>query len=161
MQQTKMTLSSLKLIGITARTNNKSEFNPETAKIGKLSSMYWSQQIANQFKHRVNPGVTYCVYTEYETDEHSDYTYFIGEQVGSLEDQSKFQTLIIPAGPYQKFTTDPGKMPQVIIAAWQDIWQMKEKDFGGKRSYRADFELYDERAGDPNHSVVDVYIGIK
>jgi predicted transcriptional regulator YdeE len=32
---------------------------------------------------------------------------------------------------------------------------------GGDRMYRADFEIYDERAADPQSVVVDVYVGIK
>jgi predicted transcriptional regulator YdeE len=44
-------------------------------------------------------------------------------------------------------------MPQVLIAAWQDIWQMTDDDFGGKRNYITDFEIYHQ-----HHS--EIYIGI-
>ena len=150
------------LLGLTARTNNKNEMNPQTSKIGMLAGKYWGEQIANQFKNRVQAGVTYSVYTEFESDEHGEYTYFIGEAVESLENQdlSKFKSIIIPAGTYQKFTTESGKMPEVVITAWQKIWKMTAEDFGGKRQYLADFEVYDHRALDPNNTVVDVYIGV-
>jgi predicted transcriptional regulator YdeE len=136
--------------------------NPETSKISMLAGKYWGEQIANGFKNRINPGVTYAVYTEYESDEHGEYTYFIGEAVESLETQmlSQFKPLIIPQSHYQKFTTEPGKMPDVVIAAWQDIWRMSEQYFEGKRKYIADFEVYDERAQDLNQAVLDIYIGI-
>lgn len=52
-------------------------------------------------------------------------------------------------------------MSDIVIASWQKIWQMKESDFGGKRSYIADFEVYDQRARDPKNTVIDIYIGIK
>ena len=157
----KTKLDQLILVGLTARTNNKNEMNPKTAKIGELAGFYWSQQMANKIKHRRTPGITYAVYTEYESDEHGDYTYFIGEAVDSIENQdlSQFKTLFIPASSYQKFTTQPGKIPEIIISAWQAIWQMDEKDFGGKRKYLADFEIYDQRASDLNNSVIDIYIG--
>ncbi len=38
---------------------------------------------------------------------------------------------------------------------------MSEEVLGGKRNYIADFEVYDQRASDVNHAVVDIYIGIK
>jgi predicted transcriptional regulator YdeE len=38
---------------------------------------------------------------------------------------------------------------------------MTAADFGGKRQYLADFEVYDQRAANPNSAVVDIYIGIK
>ena len=163
MHKEKVQLGEIKLIGLAVRTNNKNEMNPATSKIGALAGAYWNQQVANKFEHRAKPGVTYSVYTEYESDEHGEYTYFIGEEVSSLEnqDQSQFKLLIIPAGTYQKFTTEPGKMPDIVIATWMQIWQMQEIDFGGKRKYIADFEIYDERASNFEQAVMDIYIGIK
>lgn len=163
MNKEKVKLDGMHLVGISIRTNNQNELNPETAKISKLLDKYWGEQIANGIKNRVNAPVTYAVYTEYDSDEHGDYTYFLGEAVSSLErqDSETLQSMFIPAGAYQKFTTKPGKFPDVIINAWQKIWQMKEEDFGGKRGYIADFEVYDQRARDPNHAIVDIYIGIK
>lgn len=52
----------LKLIGLTARTNNKNEMNPQTSKIGELMGRYWSQNIAAQISDRKNPGVILSVY---------------------------------------------------------------------------------------------------
>ena len=163
MKKEKVKLGNLILLDMTARTNNKNEMNPQASKIAQLAGMYWEKQIANQFKNRINPGITYSVYTEYESNENGEYTYFIGEEVRSFDDQdlSKFKSLTIPATTYQKFTTESGKIPDIVIAAWQKIWQMKEKDLEGKRKYIADFEIYDQRAIDPNQAIVDIYIGIK
>lgn len=163
MRKQKTQLPEMTLLGITARTNNKNEMNSQTSKIAQLAGLYWSNQVANHIQHRREPGVTYAVYTEFESDEHGDYTYFIGEAVDSLENQDleKFKALTIPKSHYRKFTTDKGKIPEVIISAWQEIWAMKKSDFGGKRKYRADFEVYDERAMDPNNAIVDIYIGIE
>jgi len=154
--------SEIKLVGLTARTNNKNEMNPQTSKIGELAGRFWSQNIASQIFNRKNPGVTLSVYTEYDSDEHGDYTYFIGEEVNSFENVSaSFQKLTIPAATYQKFTTSPGKMPEVVINAWQQIWKMSVNDFGSERAYVADFEVYDERASDPANASLDIYIGVK
>lgn len=155
--------NGLMLMGITVRTNLKNEMNPETAKIGIIAASYWQQNIANEFKARKSPGVTFSVYTDYESDEYGDYTYFIGEEVESLENQnlSKFNQLTIPSSRYQKFTAGPGKMPFVVIEAWQKIWKMTPDELGGKRKYISDFEIYDQRAADPLNTTLDVYIGIE
>ncbi len=162
MQKGKAELPALILLGITERTNNKNEMDPEKGIIGKTLARYFGEQLSGQIAHRSNPGITYCVYTNFESDEHGEYTYFIGEAVDSVEGQDldTFTALSIPASQYQTFTTEPGKMPGVVISAWQDIWSMGESDFDGRRSYVADFEVYDERATDPNNSIVDIYIGI-
>lgn len=157
-----VTKSEIKLIGLTARTNNKNEMNPKTSKIGELAGHFWSQNIANQIPNRKNPGVTLSVYTDYDSNEHGDYTYFIGEEVGSFENVPfEFQELTIPAAKYQKFTTPLGKMPEVVINAWQQIWKMTSNDFGGERAYISDFEVYDQRASNPTNASLDIYIGIK
>ncbi|MBA3660933.1 MAG: GyrI-like domain-containing protein [Gammaproteobacteria bacterium] len=153
--------SEIKLVGLTARTNNKNEMNPKTSKIGELAGRFWGLNLAEQILNRKNPGVTFSVYTEYDSDEHSDYTYFIGEEVSSFENPRELQQLTISAAQYHKFTTPSGQMPAVVSDAWQQIWKMSASDFGGERAYVADFEVYDERASDPANTILDIYIGIK
>lgn len=84
MKKQKTELPELTLVGLIARTNNKNEMNPETSKIGALTASYWGNQIANNINHLSNPGVTYAIYTDFESDENCDYTYFIGEAVDSI-----------------------------------------------------------------------------
>ena len=154
--------SEIKLVGLTTRTNNKNEMNPQTSKIGALIGDYYAKNIPEKIMHRKNPGVMLSVYTEYESDEHGDYTYFVGEVVTAFANiPADCRQLIIPASNYQKFTTLSGKMPDVVIDAWMKIWTMSTDDFGGNRAYIADFELYDQRAADLQNAIVDIYIGIK
>jgi len=154
--------AAIQLVGLTVRTNNANEQNPATGKIGPLVSDYFSQATSSSILHRVNPGITFSVYTDYESDHHCDYTYFIGEEVSSFDDiPVGLYRITIPGSDYQRFTTHSGQMPLVVINAWRAIWQMDTKALGGERSFIADFEIYDERAMDPNKAVVDVYIGTK
>jgi len=68
--------------------------------------------------------------------------------------------LEIPAGTYLKLTTDAGAIPFIIINAWQKIWQLFQNDNYGKRLYKVDFEVYDERAKNPQDAIVDLYVGV-
>lgn len=162
MQKELVNKSEIKLVGLKTRTNNKNEMNIETAKIGALAQRFWQQNIASQIQNRKTPGTTFAVYTEYDSDEHDDYTYFIGEEVNRFENiPQSLEQLVIPANTYQKFTTASGNMPKVVIEAWQQIWLMTPTELGGQRNYIADFEVYDERAHDPAQTSVDIFIGIK
>ena len=135
--------------------------DPERAKIGPLLARYQSENIAKQIPHKQHSGVTYSVYTNYNSNELGDYTYFVGEEVSMTYDIPKSLTLLtIPASQYQKFTTEPGKMPGVVIEAWQQIWAMTREELGGVRNFVADFEIYDQKACDPSNAIVDIYIGI-
>ncbi len=155
-------IGSIKLAGITAKTNNNSETNPETAKIGITMQKYFGENFPDQIKNRKNPKKTFCIYTNFESDHTGEYTYFIGEEVTSFDGIDKnLSTLTIPEQKYVKFTNSPGPMPEVCIAMWQETWKMTPEDFGGNRSYIADFEVYDERSLDPQNTILDIYIGIK
>lgn len=161
MKQTTQTLAPIQLVGITARTNNAAEMNPATGKIGPTLQRYFQNNLASKIKARKNPGTTFCVYTDYESDFNGDYTYFVGEAVSALDEVDPiFETRLIPSQSYIQFTNDPGPMPAVCIELWQKIWTMTEADLGGTRAYIADFEIYDERSHDPHNAVLDIYIGV-
>lgn len=160
MQQEKIYCKRMILAGLTVRTNNKNEMNPSSGKIGLLVQQYWNDGVAARISNRTNPGLTYTAYTDYESNEHGDYTFFVGEAVESDVPQPGFRILVIPEGSFQKFTTEAGKMPDNIIQAWQAIWAMNAKQLGGKRNYIADFEVYDRRAMDINNGIIDICIGV-
>jgi predicted transcriptional regulator YdeE len=136
--------------------------NISSAKIAPTIQKYFRQAVGEEIPNRKNPGTTYCVYTDYESDFTGDYTYFIGEEVKVGGDSMEgFSSIIIPAQNYAKFTSKPGIMPEVCIDMWQNIWKMKSGELGGKRAYLADFEVYDKRALDPSKTVLDIYVGVK
>ncbi len=162
MQKTQVERPEIKIVGTMVRTRNSAEFDPLTAKIGPCVQQYFHNTLADQIPNRKNPGTTFSIFTEYESDYTGEYDYFIGEEVTDFGDlDGIFQTHIIPAQSYILFTNGPAPMPEVVITAWQEIWQMSDEDMGGKRAYLSDFEVYDERASDPQDTTVDIYIGVK
>lgn len=162
MKKEQISKDDIKLLGLSVRTNNKNEINPEMSKIGKLANRFMTEVVASRIQDQKNPGVIFSVYTDYDSDEQGEYTYFIGEEVSSFENApADLQKLTIASAKYQKFTTPFGKMPEVVINAWQKIWKMSSDDFGGNRAYQADFEVYDERASDPANTSLDIYIGVE
>lgn len=160
MEQTQTQLPEIKLVGITARTNNISEMDQSIAKIGPTLQKYFQGGLAEKIPNRTNPNITYCAYTEYKSDFNGDYTYFVGEEVNSFDNLPEgFVALTIPAQNYTKFTNGPGPMPEVCIDIWKQVWVDSALD--SRRNYIADFEIYDQRAKDANNVVLDIYIGIK
>lgn len=163
MEKTKVILPEIKLVGIKVRTKNKDELDWTKGKIFPCVRKYFNDNIAAKIPHRKKTGTTFCAYVDYESDHTGEYTYFIGEEVDSFEDlSSDLEKYAIKPQVYTKFTTSSGPMPDVVKNAWQEIWQLSEVELG-KRSYHADFEVYDERASDPTHQniVLDIYIGVE
>lgn len=162
MQKNERQLPEIKLIGLTIRTNNENEVNPQKAKISALAEQYWTGNYANQIPNRANPGKTYAVYTEYEGDERGDYTYFLGEEVTQIDSIPEgFVSFTLPPSKYVQFTTEPGQIPEVIINAWRQIWLMGDKELGGKRAFQADLEVVDVKNLNPEKAVFDIFIGIQ
>jgi predicted transcriptional regulator YdeE len=105
---------SIKLMGITTRTDNTQIFssNPKNNKIAATVQKYFHQQLAEKIPHRKNSGTTFCVYTNYQSDHTGEYTYFIGEEVSSeAKAIQEFEILTIPPQTYIKFTNKSGPMP--------------------------------------------------
>lgn len=164
MQKESVTMPEIKLVGIGVRTSYEQELDKIKGNIFPCVQRYFHGGLAEQISNRKKPGTTFCVYTDYETDYTGVYTYFIGEEVSSFNTSflpEGFQMLVIPKQQYAKFTTNPAPMPDVIVNAWKEIWKMPARQLGGQRSYKTDFEIYDERASDHQNIVLDLYIGVQ
>jgi predicted transcriptional regulator YdeE len=103
-----------------------------------------------------------AVYTDYESDHSGEYTYLLGARVTSDSDvPAGMVERKIPAGKYAVFTSERGPAPKVVPALWMRINSLPQNAAGADRVYRADFEIYDERAMDPQNLQMDVYVGIR
>ena len=161
MQKTRLSLPEIKLVGLPIQTSYKIE-SPLSSKIGPCVQKYFEEKFPNKIPHRKNKGRTICAYSNYESDYTGEYTFYIGEEVESFgELPEELVSHSIPPQSYIKFTTPPGVMPDVVIKAWQEIWEMSPHELGGVRRYATDFQIHDERAMDPLHTIVDIYIGVQ
>jgi predicted transcriptional regulator YdeE len=148
------------VVGIAARTSNAKEVTPEGI-IGQQWARLYQEGILAQIPHKADSNVI-ALYTDYASDENGEYTYLLGAKVTSAEHvPAGMVAKQVPAGRYAVFTTDKGPVQQVIPQAWARVWATPKSDPAGKRAYRADFELHDQRAADPQNSVVDIYVGVR
>jgi predicted transcriptional regulator YdeE len=77
--------------------------------------------------------------------------------LGKIESTANFTNVRIPAGSYAVLTSEIGPVEEVVPAVWQRAW----REVGPQRLYKADFEVYDQRAADPRNSQIDLYIRIR
>ncbi|WP_370527302.1 GyrI-like domain-containing protein [Pedobacter sp. SYSU D00535] len=62
----------------------------------------------------------------------------------------------MPQGGFTKFTAKGNLNEGIVFQEWTKIWNM---DF--PRKYTADFEVYGERAQNPEAAEVDIFIAVK
>lgn len=149
------------LIGIAARTNNAKEMT-DGGVIPAQWNKFFSEGVLAKIPNKVDTNI-YAVYTDYASDRNGDYTYFIGTKVSDATTVPTGMVMkTVSAGKYAVVTSTKGPVQKVVPLAWRQVWTLDDNSqLGGTRSYKADFEVYDQRSRDPRDSQVDLYIGIK
>jgi predicted transcriptional regulator YdeE len=152
---------SFLVVVIEVRTANPKE-STGAGEIPKQWQKFFQDGIADRVPNKID-GTIYAVYTDYASDRNGEYSFVIGVKVPpNTETPAGLVHKKIPAGDYAVSTSDKGPANKIVPGAWQRIWALEDKaQLGGARAYRADFEVYDQRAADPQNSQVDIYVGLK
>jgi predicted transcriptional regulator YdeE len=129
--------------------------------IGKQWARFMQDGVWAKIPNKADKAIL-AVYTDYVSDKDSEYTYVLGARVTSdSEAPAGMVAKKIPAGRYAVFTSEKGATARVVPKAWMRINSLPKSATEGDRVYGADFEVYDERAADPQNAQVDIYVGIK
>jgi predicted transcriptional regulator YdeE len=148
-------LETFTVIGVSVRTNNAKEQTPD-GQIGKTWQRLSQEKFLDKIPNKSDKNII-AVYTDYASDKDGDYTFILGAKVTSdKEIPAGMVAVKIPAGRYAQFTSEKGPAYKVVPEVWKRIWTSPDAN----RSYKADFDIYDQRATDPENSQVDVYVGI-
>ncbi len=142
-------VDSQTVYGISVRTRNANEMNPETAKIGDLWQRFY-EQVTPEMKAGAN---IYGVYYNYESDAGGEFSVLAGAAplLDTLHDLEK---VTLEAGDYLLFE-GKGDMPQTVINTWTEIWGFFAANTDYKRAYTTDFELY------KSEDEIAIYIAIQ
>ena len=152
-------VNSFTVIGISARTKNAKEAGLDGV-IGKQWQKFFQEGVLENIPGKISP-VIYAVYTDYESDHNGEYTYVIGASVKEgTRAPAGMVAVTVPAGSFAVITSDRGALPQVVPSAWQRVFQL-EDERQLNRVYKTDFEVYDQRAQNPQDAQVDLYLGVK
>jgi predicted transcriptional regulator YdeE len=148
------------VIGIAERTTNAREMSGEGV-IGRQWGRFMQENLLAQIPNKADSSII-AVITDYASDKDGEYTHLIGARVTSTADVPAGMVVKkVPAGKYAIFTSEKGSVAQVVVGTWQRIWAQPKNAPGGNRAYKADYEVYDERAMDPQNAQMDVHVGIK
>ena len=148
------------VIGIAERTTNATEMSGEGV-IGKQWGRFMQENVFAQIPNKADSTIV-AVITDYASDKDGEYTHLIGARVTSAADvPAGMVAKKVPAGRYAIFTSEKGPVAKVVVGTWQRIWAVPKSSPGGDRAYKSDYEVYDERAMDPENAQMDVHVGIK
>lgn len=139
------------VVGLEARTNNSDESMGMV--IGGLWQRFYGAGVYEGIKDKTN-GKSLGIYTEYEGDEKSDYTFLVACEVNQAEEIPEGTVVkAIPAGRYARFIVK-GHVQKAVMEFWQELWKMDLP-----RAFGSDFEEYQD--GDMENAEIHIYIGLK
>jgi predicted transcriptional regulator YdeE len=148
------------VMGIGARTSNAKEMTPE-AIIGKQWARFTKENLAARIPNKSDSAII-ALYTDYASDKDGEYTFILGVRVRSANQvPAGMVTNKVPPGRYAIFTSEKGPVAKVVMATWQRIWSIPKASPGGDRAYKTDYEVYDERAANPDEAQVKIHVGIQ
>ncbi len=136
------------IYGLTTRTRNSDELEPQKAKIGQLWQDFFQ---ASPIPDNQQSVTCYGAYSNFGSDENGAFDITAGI-VGKFPSKNSAQ-VTIPAGTYLRFEKK-GEIPAAVIELWQEVWQFFAKDDAPPRLFSCDFEEY------PEMDTVAIYIGI-
>lgn len=142
------------IIGVAVRTTNE---NGEAATaIPALWDKFMSEGILQKIPNKIADTV-YCIYTGYEKDHTKPYNTIVGCSVENLNSIPEGMVgKCVDEANYEKFTAKGNLMQGAVFSEWTKIWNA-----GLDRTFTADFEVYNEKAADPENAEVDIFIAVK
>ena len=129
-------LDAFNVAGLTARTTNRDESDPQVARIGTLWERFFGERVYEKLPQRSDDMRLYGVYSAYEADAHGAFDVTTGVAVSDGPTAVR-----IEGGDYLVFSGQ-GEMPQMVLAVWQAIWQYFEAHPEIRRRFQSDFEAY-------------------
>ena len=149
MQPQLQRLEGFHVSGLTTRTSNRDESDPQMARIGSLWGRFFDERVYEKTPHREPDMRLFGVYSRYETDAHGAFDITTGVAV-----RGGPSAVRIEGGDYLVFTGE-GEMPQMVLDVWDTIWRYFGEHPEVRRRYLSDFEAYS------GPEQVAIYIGVQ
>jgi predicted transcriptional regulator YdeE len=144
----------INVIGISVRTTN--ENGQSSQDIPALWNQFMTAGIANKITNKTSSTI-YCIYTDYELDHTKPYTTILGCAVENLDTiPDGMVGIIINEGKFSEHLAKGNLIEGVVFNEWIKIWN---SDIS--RTFITDFEVYGEKAQNPENAEVAIFIGIQ
>ncbi|MCV9926128.1 GyrI-like domain-containing protein [Flavobacterium sp. LS1R49] len=148
-----ITIEEFFIIGLSVRTTNENE--QSATDIPALWNKFMTENTIENIPNKIDNSI-YSVYTEYEKDYTKPYTTILGCKVLSLDNIPTGMTgKTIAKETYKQFTAKGNLAHGIVIQKWIEIWNTDLN-----RKYTADFEIYGEKASNPENAEVPIFIAI-
>jgi predicted transcriptional regulator YdeE len=147
-------IKSFSVIGISIRTTN--ENGQAEQDIPALWNKFMTERTIEKIPNKIDNTV-YCIYTDYEKDHTKPYTTILGckvENLNNIPNEMVYKTF--DESEYEKFVAKGNILKGMVFGEWTKIWN-SDLD----RAFTADFEVYGEKAQNPEKAEVGIFVAVK
>ncbi|NQX91308.1 MAG: effector binding domain-containing protein [Flavobacteriales bacterium] len=124
--------------------------------IPKLWEDFMKTNVADQLPNRKDNRI-WSVYTEYEGGVQDEYQVMVGYEIPSNEPIPEGMVKVeVEPGKYAQFTNKGALSQGIVQKAWGDIWNTPLD-----RTFKSDFEIYGDKAMNPEDMEFDIFVGIR
>lgn len=142
------------IIGKAIRTTN--ENGRSATDIPQLWAKFFSESSIAEIPNKIDRTV-YCVYTDYEKDHTRPYTTILGCRVSSLDEIPEgFTGKVIEGGNYTQMKAQGKTSEGIVFLEWVKIWSSDMP-----RTYTTDFEVYGDKAQNPDDAEIDIFVAVR
>ena len=138
------TLESFEVAGLTIRTSNAQEMDPETAQIAAVWNQFFEGGSYDNLRGDDEHPPLHGVYSDYESDADGAYTLTVGVAAGETAGHDGDVVLVtVEDGEYLVWEAE-GELEDIVPETWEEIWAYFEDNPSYVRAYRTDFERFIE-----------------
>lgn len=149
-----ITVYPFNIVGIAIKTSNH-DHNKLHSDMQSLWHKFISENIIDKIPNKISNEI-YCVYTDYEGDYTKPYLALLGCKVTNVNNiPNELIGKSFNGGTYIKKIAKGNIFQGIVFDAWKAIWEQNIS-----RNYLADFELYGDKAQNPENSEVDIFVGV-
>ncbi len=150
----KVKVEPFQVIGLSIRTTN--EGGRGAQEIGALWQRFLGEGVLNKIPGRIDDTI-YSIYADYEGDHTQPYTVILGCKVKSVDQVPEGMTSkSFDGGDYVTMSVRGDLSKGIIASQWMKIWEM-DLD----RAFTADFEVFGEKAQNPEDAEVDFFVAVR
>ncbi len=150
----KIFIDEFMVVGISIKTTNK---DGKSAKdIKKLWEKFILGKILDKIPNKISNSI-YLVYSDYVGDYTEPYTVTLACKVKNTDGIPNGMIVKkIKAGSFIKFIAKGDLNKGIVYDEWVKIWNSNLS-----RRYSTDFEIYSEKAQNPNNAEVEIFVAVK
>jgi len=147
------TSETFHIIGIDIRTSNQE--GKAGQDIPNLWQKFMTENITAKVPNKTSEEI-FCIYTEYEGDHNKPYTTLLGCKVSNLDSVPEgLRGMTFNIEKQEKFQAKGNLLQGAVWQKWAEIWESNLD-----RTYTFDYEVYGEKAQNPEDAEVDIFISV-